>query len=159
MPYSLAIVLCFCNYFRCYFLLPNFSIAIWYHFGQKSPYLAVMLYFMHLFYLWLSFRYHFSWMWLSLRVFLCDFFCLLSLMSYCRCTFVFWLYVEDYCPTAPLCSILHHITWDDRMATPLFYINQKGISFWPVTSILGLIQTEYKLIWELIQHYYNDGCC
>jgi len=51
-----------------------------------------------------------------------------SVWTCTRFTFSFWLYVNNYCPhsSLALCSIVQHITWDDRYATPLLQINHKG---------------------------------
>jgi len=45
-----------------------------------------------------------------------------------RFTFSLWLYVNNYCPhtSLNLCSIIQHITWDDRYATPQIFFTRTG---------------------------------
>lgn len=41
-------------------------------------------------------------------------------------TIAVWLYIEEYCPAAALCSIIHRFTWEGYYRTPLIYINKAG---------------------------------
>lgn len=44
-----------------------------------------------------------------------------------RYSFLVWLYVVDYCPHgSKLCGLFHHLTWDDRYATPQLAITKAG---------------------------------
>ncbi|XP_052265237.1 protein sel-1 homolog 3-like isoform X2 [Dreissena polymorpha] len=43
-----------------------------------------------------------------------------------RFTVSVWLYLLEHCFAAPLCSVLHHSTWDAKYKTPLLFITQTG---------------------------------
>lgn len=43
-------------------------------------------------------------------------------------TIVVWAYIVNYCPSGFVpCSLMQHMTWDDRFATPLLFINEIGM--------------------------------
>ncbi|KAH3868555.1 hypothetical protein DPMN_031704 [Dreissena polymorpha] len=44
-----------------------------------------------------------------------------------RFTVSVWLYLLEHCFAAPLCSVLHHSTWDAKYKTPLLFITQTGL--------------------------------
>lgn len=55
-------------------------------------------------------------------------YCLQSACSVFRYSFLAWLYVVDYCPHGSnLCGLFHHLTWDDRYATPQLAITKAGM--------------------------------
>jgi len=61
-----------------------------------------------------------------------------------RFTLSLWLYVNDYCPqpsSIAFCSIIQHITWDDRYATPQLYFNRKGKTCSPSTHTVLYLST------------------